>query len=144
VDPTDSLSHILLAEDNPADVGLVREALREHGIQCQLQVLSDGEVAMAFIDCLDADASLPCPDVFLLDLHLPKQDGTEVLRHLRASPRCGQTPVVIFTAAEPLPGQEQPSMDPAVRYFQKPNSLGEFLYLGRIVKDMIGRTTAGD
>ena len=83
---------IVLAEDNPGDVLLVREALSEHEIHCELRVISAGEDAVALINQLDLDSTLLCPDVLLLDVHLPKCDGFQVLDRLRASTRCRQTP----------------------------------------------------
>jgi two-component system response regulator len=74
---------ILLAEDNPADVGLVRHALREHQVDCELQVIGDGEEVLSFIDRLDLDSTIPCPHLVLLDMDLPKRDGKEILWHLR-------------------------------------------------------------
>ena len=68
-----SRCRIVLAEDNPADVGLVRAALREHEVDCELRVLSDGEQLVAFISGLDHNTKHPCPDLLLLDMHLPKQ-----------------------------------------------------------------------
>jgi CheY-like chemotaxis protein len=136
------LSQIVLAEDNPADVGLVREALREHKIHCELRVISDGEEAMAFIDRLDLDAKLPCPDLLLLDLHLPKRDGGEILKHLRESERCGQTPVVILTSSDSTRDQQIAEKNAAIHYFRKPSSLGEFMQLGTIVKGVIRRAQA--
>jgi hypothetical protein len=54
---------IVLFEDNPADVGLVRAALQEHGVDCELRVVRDGEEALSFIDILDLDSKIPCPDL---------------------------------------------------------------------------------
>ena len=135
MDSTRSPSQIVLAEDNPADVGLVREALREHNIYHELRVISDGEEALAFIDRLNLDSKIPCPDVFLLDLHLPKHDGGEILRYFRSSERCGQTPVVVLTSSD-SPWDRQ-TADTAIHYFQKPLTLGQFMQLGRIVKEVI-------
>jgi CheY-like chemotaxis protein len=95
-----SSRQIVLAEDNPADVGLVRAALREHGVDCELHVISDGEGVLSFIDSLDLNSKIPCPDLLLLDLHLPKRDGNEILKYLRASGRCAQTPVVILSSSD--------------------------------------------
>ena len=137
MDSTRSSSRIVLAEDNPADVGLVREALREHKVHHELHVIADGEEALSFIDQLNRDSRLPCPDVLLLDLHLPKHDGNEILRHLRASARCGQTPVVVLTSSEfncDRPTEENSSI---LHYFRKPISLGQFMQLGRIVREVI-------
>jgi DNA-binding response OmpR family regulator len=64
---------------------LVRPALREHGVDCELQVIGDGEEALSFIDGPDLDSKTPCPDLLLLDLYLPKRDGNEILKCLRAS-----------------------------------------------------------
>jgi len=130
---------IVLAEDNPADVGLVRYALSKHDVQCELRVISDGEQALAFIDDLDLNSGLPCPDLFLLDLHLPKRDGHEILQHLRASGRCGQTPVVMLSASEAPSDVENAEKCGAVHYFRKPPSLGQFMQLGIIVKQVINR-----
>ena len=137
--PVRSPSQIILAEDNPADVGLVREALREHEVECELRVISDGEEALAFIDRLNLDSQLPCPDVLLLDLHLPRHDGDEVLDHFRASERCGQTPVVLLTSSDLAWDRRNTDRHPAVLYFRKPLSLGQFMQLGKIVKEVIGR-----
>ena len=140
---TCSPCHILLAEDNPADVGLVREALREHHVDCELRVIGDGEQVLSFIDRLDLDSKLPCPDILLLDMHLPKRDGNEVLTHLRASERCAKTPVVILTSSESPRDIESAERNAAVHYFRKPSSLVQFLQLGTIVKDVINRSRPG-
>jgi DNA-binding response OmpR family regulator len=128
---------IILAEDNPADVGLVREAFREHDIQCDLRVLSDGGEVLRFINSLDADAKLPCPDLVLLDLYLPKYDGRHLLKHLRASERCGQTPVVVLTSSDRLEDRYDAEKNAAIHYFRKPSSLAQFMKLGTVVKDII-------
>ena len=75
---------IVLAEDNPGDVRLVRRALNEHAITCKLRVITDGEAVLSFFAELDRQADRPCPDLLLLDLYLPKLDGSEVLKRLRA------------------------------------------------------------
>jgi CheY-like chemotaxis protein len=82
---TPSRHQIVLAEDSPADVELVREALSEHDARCELRIISDGEQAFAYIDGLDIDSTLPCPDLLLLDRHLPKRDGLEILGRLSQS-----------------------------------------------------------
>lgn len=128
---------IVLAEDNPADVGLVRQALRDHEVHCDLRVIPDGEAVVTFIDSLDLDGKLPCPDLLLLDLHLPKRDGTEILRHLRASERCGQTPVVVLTSSEAASDRQNAEKNAAIHYFRKSASLAEFMLLGKIVKEAL-------
>ena len=77
--------------------------------------------------------------LLLLDLHLPKRDGNEVLTHLRASERCGRTPVVVLTSSDAAWDRERAEKNAAIHYFRKPSSLEEFLRLGKIVKEVIGR-----
>jgi CheY-like chemotaxis protein len=132
-----SPSQIILAEDNPADVGLVREALREHGVHCDLRVLSDGQEVLTFIDRLNADEKLSCPALLLLDLSLPRYDGRQILQHLRASERCGQIPVVVLTSSDLLADRQMAEKNAAIHYFRKPSSLIQFLHLGSIVKDIL-------
>jgi CheY-like chemotaxis protein len=66
-----------------------------------------------------ADTKLPCPDLLLLDLYLPKRDGNEVLAHLRASQRCGQIPVVFLTSSDATWDRENAAKNYATHYFQK-------------------------
>jgi CheY-like chemotaxis protein len=130
---------IVLAEDNPADVGLVRHALREHQVECNLRVIGDGDEVLSFINNLDLDSKVPCPDLLLLDLHLPKRDGREILKHLRASERCGQTPVVVLTSSDSPSDRRDAERNAALHYFRKPSSLEEFMKLGIIVRSVIDR-----
>ena len=85
---------ILIAEDNPADVALVREALKLHGLDCVLRVLRDGEQALALLDSLDRDPKVPRVDLLILDMHLPKYDGEEILKRLRSTGHYAQLPVI--------------------------------------------------
>ena len=90
----------LLAEDNPGDVRLTKEALRESKISNNLNVVPDGVEAMAFLRREGKYADAPRPDVILLDLNLPKKDGREVLAEVKADPNLRLIPVVIITSSE--------------------------------------------
>lgn len=90
----------LLAEDNPGDVRLTKEALRESKISNNLNVAPDGVEAMAFLRREGKYADAPRPDVILLDLNLPKKDGREVLAEVKADPSLRLIPVVIITSSE--------------------------------------------
>jgi CheY-like chemotaxis protein len=129
--------NIVLAEDNAADVGLVREALREHKVNCNLQVIRDGKEVLAFIDRLNTDNGLPCPDLLLLDWSLPKYGGFDILNYLWASVRCGQTPVIVMTGTDLIALKQPAECNGHVHYFHKPSSLSEFMELGMVVKNMI-------
>lgn len=89
--------HILMIEDNPGDVRLVREALREAGIDHRLQVVSDGEDARSLLAALGTSRALP--DVVLLDLDLPKVGGRELLVMIRSVVALRDVPVVVLTSS---------------------------------------------
>jgi len=76
-------AHILLAEDNSGDVLLIRHALREHDVPFALHVAPDGAAAIDFVLRMGTPG-VPCPDLVLLDLNLPKVDGAEILSAMHA------------------------------------------------------------
>ena len=122
--------NILLAEDNPADVFLIRESLKEHGIEFDLDVAENGEQAMERLDELkDASGGAP-PDLIVLDLNLPQVDGTELLRHLRDIPRLAGLPVVIFTSSDSAEDRRIAATLGAM-YIRKPVNLDEFMKIGQ-------------
>ncbi|MBX5490156.1 MAG: response regulator [Chloroflexi bacterium] len=90
---------ILLIEDNPGDVRLTREALRDTEVHTRLSVVADGEAALAFLRREGPFAEAPRPDLILLDLNLPKRDGREVLAVIKGDPALRAIPVVILTTS---------------------------------------------
>ncbi|HZI22596.1 MAG TPA: response regulator [Gemmatimonadales bacterium] len=91
---------ILLVEDNPDDEALTRRALAKNNIQNEVLVARDGAEALDLLFGTDAHAGRPIePEVILLDLKLPKVDGLEVLRRIRADDRTRLLPVVILTSS---------------------------------------------
>ncbi len=90
----------LLAEDNPGDVRLTKEALRDSKVHNNLNVVPDGVEALAFLRREGKYANAPRPDVVLLDLNLPKKDGREVLEAIKTDPALKRIPVVIVTSSE--------------------------------------------
>jgi CheY-like chemotaxis protein len=127
---------ILLVEDNPADVRLVRAALEEHGIPGELIVFSDGEKAIQFIEGIE-DCSDPCPDLMILDLNLPKRPGREVLRCRDQSGKLRNIPVVVLSSSDAARDREESARLGADLYLQKPSHLDEFLRIGQIVREML-------
>lgn len=134
---------ILLAEDNPADVALVREAFKEHDVSCGLHVVKDGAEAIGFIERLDADRREPPLDLLLLDMHLPKHDGADILKRLRSTERYAQTPVIVMTGSTSTQDEEAADRNAALHYFRKPSSAAQFLELGAIVKDLLAGRRLG-
>ncbi len=94
------LVEILLVEDNPGDVRLTKEAMKEGKIRNNLSVASDGVEAMAFLRREGKYADAPRPDVVLLDLNLPKKDGRAVLKEIKEDPNLRRIPVVILTSSK--------------------------------------------
>lgn len=90
---------ILLVEDNPGDVRLTREALKDSKLHNNLSVVRDGVEAMAFLKQEGAFGSAPRPDIILLDLNLPRKDGREVLEEIKDDERLKRIPVVILTTS---------------------------------------------
>jgi DNA-binding response OmpR family regulator len=118
------------------DALLVREAIRMEKLPFDVHVASDGEKAIDFIRKAEADPAAPCPQFLLLDLNLPKKDGFEVLRHLRASPKCKHIPVLIITSSD-SPDDRGKAAELGASYFRKPASYEAFLKLGAVLKQLL-------
>ena len=128
---------ILLAEDSAADVSIVRMALRVQGLDHILHVARDGEEAINFIQKADKDRKAPGPDLLLLDMHLPKYNGEEILKCLRSTERYAQIPVVVMTSSDAPADHDRAQKHAAMFYFRKPSRLDEFIQLGIIVRDIL-------
>jgi CheY-like chemotaxis protein len=128
--------HILLIEDNKADVALVEEALADAQIDTTLRVLHDGQAGIDFFDAADRE-EMPPPDLVLLDLNLPKKSGVEVLQRLRHSTRCKDVPVVIVSSSDA--SRDRVSVAPwrITRYFRKASDYDAFMKLGFLVKEVL-------
>jgi CheY-like chemotaxis protein len=91
---------ILLVEDNPGDVRLVREVFKEGKVRNNLSWAEDGVEAMAFLHREGKYAGAPRPDLILLDLNLPQKDGRQVLTEVKSDPSLNMIPVVILTSSK--------------------------------------------
>ena len=90
---------ILLVEDNPGDVVLFNEALQSSPVPTHLTVVEDGEDALAFLGRQPRFQSSPRPNLIILDLNLPKLNGSEVLQEIRQNSEFDTIPVVILTTS---------------------------------------------
>lgn len=131
------LLQIVLAEDNNGDVILIREALKEHKVQHELHVVKDGVEAARYIQQAGQSQDVPCPDILLLDLNLPKKSGHELLELIRAHPCCAKTPVIIVTSSDAERDRKLAAELGATRYFRKPSDIDEFMRLGAIVREVV-------
>ena len=91
--------NILLVEDNPGDVRLTQEGLKEGKVLNNLRVVGDGVEAMAFLRQQGQYADVFRPDMILLDLNLPRKDGREVLEEIKNDPDLQRIPVVVLTTS---------------------------------------------
>jgi len=90
---------VLLVEDNPGDVRLTLEAMRESKVIVNLSVAPDGEEALAFLRKQGPYQGAPRPDLILMDLNLPKKDGREVLAEIKIDADLRRIPVVVLTTS---------------------------------------------
>ena len=94
------LIEVLLVEDDPGDVMLVREAFEDKKVGNRLSVVGDGVEAMAFLRREGRFADAPRPDIILLDLNLPRKNGREVLAEIKGDPDLSLIPVIVLTTSE--------------------------------------------
>jgi len=127
---------LLVVEDSPGDVFLVKEAMKEEGLTCRLEVADDGEKAIRILDDVDA-GSHDRPNLLLVDLNIPRESGTAVLERLRRSPVCGKTPVVMMSTSDRLVERKRAFDLGATEYFCKSSSLAEFMQLGKLVRRLL-------
>jgi two-component system, chemotaxis family, response regulator Rcp1 len=91
---------ILLVEDNPGDVRLTKEALKEGKVYSNLHTVKDGVEAMEFLRREGKYKDVPRPDIILLDLNLPRKDGREVLEEIKSDELLKRIPVVVLTTSK--------------------------------------------
>jgi CheY-like chemotaxis protein len=132
-------SRILIVEDSKADIFLIREAIAAAKIKADVQEIHDGHQAVHFIDAADREPDALCPDLILLDLNLPKKDGTAVLRHIRDSNACRNARVLIVSSSDSASDREAIVALGVDGYFRKPSVYAEFLKLGVIVRELLAR-----
>jgi CheY-like chemotaxis protein len=118
---------VLLVEDSPGDVRLTKEALKDAKVHINLRVVRDGIDAMAFLMREGEYATVPRPDLILLDLNLPKKDGREVLREIKENAELKSIPVVILTTSASEADILRSYLLHANCYITKPVNLDGFL-----------------
>lgn len=132
---------ILLAEDHPADVYLIRAAIEEHGIDLPLRVATDGSEVLKIIERQEAAGESQLA-LIILDLNLPRHDGIEILRRLRQTERLARIPVVVLTSSDSPRDRVVASELGAAAFLRKPSNLEQFLSLGAVFKELLGRAKA--
>ncbi|OPY68639.1 MAG: Response regulator rcp1 [Syntrophorhabdaceae bacterium PtaU1.Bin034] len=125
--------HILLIEDNPGDVTLIEEILKDSRTRNALHVARDGEQATKFLRRMDGYAKAPRPDVIVLDLNLPRKNGRELLQEIKSDPDLKSIPIVVLTSSESEEDITRSYELQANCYITKPVELAQFT---RVVRSM--------
>jgi len=126
---------ILLIEDNPGDVRLTIEALKESKIVNNLHVVDDGIEALSFLKKEGIYKDKPRPDLIILDLNLPKKDGREVLAEIKSNDSLKQIPIVILTTSEAEEDIIKSYELHANCYITKPVNMEQFIKVVKFVGD---------
>ena len=127
--------NILLAEDSPEDAQLIAEALEENRFLVNLQHVYDGVEAMRFLRREGTYADRESPDLFLLDLNMPRKDGREVLAEVKQDPGLRCLPVVVLTTSAAEEDLVSSYMNHANAFLTKPVDFDEFMALIRRLGD---------
>ncbi|MBM4152006.1 MAG: response regulator [Kiritimatiellaceae bacterium] len=128
-------AEILLIEDNPGDVRLTQEALKENKIRHNLSVAKDGVEAIKFLRKLPGYESSSRPDIILLDLNLPKKDGREVLSEIKSDVSLRSIPVVILTTSDAEDDVAKAYHMHANCYVRKPIDLNRFIDVVKVIEN---------
>ena len=126
---------ILLVEDNPGDVRLTMEALKEAKVINNLTVLKDGEEALTYLRRQGLYAQSKRPHLILLDLNLPRKDGREVLAQIKADEVLKRIPVVVLTTSQDEQDVLKSYNLHANCYITKPVDLDQFITVVRTIED---------
>lgn len=125
---------ILLVEDSPSDVRLIREVLRETSFKVQITVARDGVEALEHLHRAEYGAAR-LPDLILLDLNLPRKNGREVLAEVKGSPVFRQIPVLVMTSSQTEEDVTAAYALNANCYITKPADLAEYVKVVRAIED---------
>jgi len=126
---------ILLVEDNPGDVRLTKEALKDAKVLNEIYVAKDGVEAMEFLHKQGSCAEAPTPDMILLDLNLPRKDGREVLAEIKKDPQLKHIPVIILTTSKAEEDIIRSYNLHANAYITKPVDLNRFVEIIRTLEE---------
>src|SRR5215475_14398975 len=135
---------ILLVEDNPVDVLILQKYLQTLACPYHLSVVSDGEAGLAFLQRQGPYHEAPTPDLILLDIHLPKKTGWDILKWVKATPAVAPIPVVtLSTFLAPYDEQARDSLHPT-RCVEKPTTVKKLQDLVKYFEALMSQHTCSD
>lgn len=138
VDPPTPPLTVLLVEDDPGDVLLITDALRDHGLGSDVHTVTDGAEAVSFLYRAGDHAQAPRPDLVLLDLNLPRMNGYEVLAHIKSDPDLRTIPVVVLTTSSAPNDLTRTYQSHANAFITKPTDATGFTEVVTRVEDFYG------
>jgi chemotaxis family two-component system response regulator Rcp1 len=127
--------HILLVEDNPADVRLMQEMLKDLQVQAQLSVVEDGAAVLAFLHREEPYTTAGRPDLILLDLNLPDKPGIEVLAEMSTDPRLRRIPLIVLSSSQAEQDIVRSYELCADCYITKPTGLEQLAHAVRLIEE---------
>ena len=130
-----SFINILLVEDNPGDIRLTKEVLKDGKIRNNLSVATDGEEALLFLKKTGKYKDVFTPDIILLDLNLPKKDGREVLSQIKADESLKMIPVIVLTTSDAEQDIKNVYEHHANCYITKPVDFNQFINVIRSIEN---------
>jgi CheY-like chemotaxis protein len=135
---------ILVIDDNPADVELLRYALRHAGVTCDLTVIATGDEAIEFVQQRGKYPDTSAPDLAVVDLNLPRYDGIEIIGAMRRNPAFATVPVAVFTSSSSPRDRAKIEALKVCRYITKPSDLDEYLRIGSAIKQLLDENQSND
>ncbi len=134
---------IFLVEDNPPDVELFRMALEDACVECDLVVFEDGGEVLEHIANTTFGPDHPPPDLIMLDLNLPKNDGLEILQVIRDTSAMAEVPIVVLSSSSSPRERAKLAAFRIREFLVKPPDLEEYLKIGKVVRDVLAEKAQG-
>lgn len=133
-------ARILVIDDNGSDVFLLRRALSQQDVEFDLVHLPNGVEALAYVRRQGVYADAAIPDLMVIDLNLSKYTGEDILREARDAPELRDVPVCVWSSSASRRDQAMLQDLGVSQFITKPSGLGKFMEIGKIIKDVLGRS----
>jgi chemotaxis family two-component system response regulator Rcp1 len=128
---------ILIAEDNPADLYLLKEALRTHEVPCSIHSVASADEFLNYAREACDTGPPPAPDLVVLDWMLPKGNGPQLIRGIRETERCADAPILVLTSFMSDTDRATAMAAGANLILQKPTHLDDFIQIGGVLKQFL-------
>ena len=136
-------ARILVIDDNGSDVFLLRRALSQQNLEFELLHLPNGAEALAYVRRQGVYADAAIPDLMVIDLNLSKYTGEDILREIRSAGHLAGVPVCVWSSSRSRRDESQLKQLGVSRFIPKASGLGQFMEIGKIIKDLLASAKAG-